>query len=73
MEIIMLSNSAALVKMREAGSGKVRMMPANAVGDGQLYQVEVLNEGKWEPITSSMTMEAASGLMKQASNRTICG
>jgi hypothetical protein len=69
----MLSNSQALVKMREAGSGKVRMMPANAVGDGQLYQVEILNEDKWEPVTSSMTMEAASDLMKQANNRTICG
>lgn len=64
----------AIDRIKKAGPSNVRSvpMPKQSAIDG-LHQVEVLVNGRWEPIVEGLPATTAADLIRQGTNRTICG
>jgi hypothetical protein len=71
---VVLNVNEALVKIRGVGANKVRSVPMSGqnVNSG-FYQIEILEGAQWVPIVTMVQQATASDLIKQATNRTICG
>lgn len=64
----------AIERIKKAGPNNVRSVPMpgqNAITG--LCQVEILVSGKWEPIVEGLPATTATDLIRQGTNRVICG
>ena len=70
----MININEAIIKIRAAGASKVRCvpMPSQNVQSG-MYQIEILNDSKWECVATGMPKMAAESIIQQAINNVICG
>lgn len=70
----MIDISEAIVKIKEAGAGRVRTVPMS--GENALtgkYQIELNESGAWNPIARGMSRKMCEDVISQALNRVILG
>ena len=65
--------SEAVEAIKRAGAVNVRTVPmAGESVHGDKYQIEV-KDPVWKPIIQGITQSAAEDIIRQATNRVICG
>jgi len=63
----------AVQRIKKAGESNVRAVPmAGGVHSG-LYSIEVHDGGGWVAITEGITLITANNIIRQATDRLICG
>ena len=64
----------AVVKIKKAGSGKVRAVPMNGqnIHTGQ-YQIEIFENNEWSSVVAGVSKMVAENMISQAVNRVRCG
>ena len=75
IEVVMPVNlNEAIQKIKKVGPSQVRTvpMPGQDVLTGR-YKVEILESGLWSTVVENIPQSTATDLIRQATNRTICG
>ena len=67
----MINLAKTIDRMTKAGRNNLRCVLASHSNDG--YIIEINDGGVWSPIVKGITKSIAEDLLKQASNRVICG
>lgn len=65
---------AIVSRLKTAGATNVRAVPmqgAHAVSGK--YQIEVRNDGTWSVLAENMTKDVSDRIIREATNRVICG
>lgn len=66
--------SETMVRIKQAGASNVRAIPMsgqNAISG--TYQIEIKDESGWVAIAEGLTKTLADQVIKEATNRLICG
>lgn len=70
----MLSINEVVSRIKAAGARKVRMVPmANQPVNGGLYQIELNTDGQWISEIAGVTQQMAESIIRQGTNKVICG
>jgi hypothetical protein len=64
----------AISRIKAVGANRVRAVPMPGQSIGGLYQIEVSEAaGTWVAIVEGLAQATANDLIRQATNRVICG
>lgn len=70
----MLNLTEAIQKIKTVGAKNVRVVPmANQPAITGMHVIEVKDGGSWVGIVSGLSKTAAEDIVRQATNRVICG
>lgn len=69
----MINLSEAKSRLRKAGDKNVRVIPMPGHSFNGDHQIEVYENSQWIPVILGLAKTVAESIVREATNRTICG